>query len=430
VEPWRSPSADPPGSVRLLTGGPIGRFARLVVVRSATIVVVDFNPFSRAFQEDPYPVYRWLRDEAPCYRNEELGFYALTRYADVVAASQQPLVFSSAEGTTLERIDPSAMPPMMIFMDPPSHDVQRRIVSRAFTPRSVAELEPFIRATAARYLEPLRDNGGGDFVEEFSALLPMDVIMELIGVPSEDRNQLRRWIDGGLERADEPPFVTNEAIECMAHAHEYWLELVADKRRHPDDSLMSRLCHVELTEGDATSALNDMEVLGFCTLIGSAGTETLTKLLASAAVLFARNPDQWALLRDDPERAPAAVEETLRYWAPSQYQGRVLTEEVVLHDTVMPVGSRVLLVTGSANRDEREYADPDRFDMERAPHLATGFGHGVHFCLGAALARLEGKVGLQEFAARFPRYEVDEAKAKRVHQSNVHGYGSVPFAAA
>jgi len=391
---------------------------------------MELNPFSHQFQEDPYPVYRQLRDEAPLYYNEDLDFYALTRYADVVDASQQPLLYSSAEGTTLEPIDTGALLPMMIFMDPPGHDLHRRLVNRAFTPRSVATLEPFVRRTALGYLQPLREKGGGDFVEEFSALLPMDVIMELIGVPSADRNQLRRWMDASLERIEEPPYIGREAVEAMVSMTAYWTELLADKRRHPDEGLMSRLCEAELTEDGRTARLSDREVLGFCSLIGAAGTETLTKLLANAAVLFHRWPDQWQKLQADRSLAPGAVEETLRYWAPSQYQGRVVTEDVRVHGTTVPAGARVLLVTGSANRDEREYGDADRFDIERKPHLAVGFGHGLHFCLGAALARLEGRVGLQEFSALFHRYEVDEAKARRVHQSNVHGFSSVPFASA
>jgi cytochrome P450 len=389
---------------------------------------MELNPFSHEFQEDPYPVYRWLRDEAPCYRNETLGFYALTRYADVVEASQQPTLYSSAQGTTIEHLDTSGLLPMMIFMDPPDHDRHRRLVNRAFTPRSVAELEPFVRRTARRYLEPLGEKGGGDFVEEFSALLPMDVIMEMLGVPSTDRNQMRRWMDTGLERLEEPPYIGTEAIEAMANAIVYWQGLLAEKRDHPDQSLMSKLCEAEVTEGGETTRLSDDEIIGFCSLIGAAGTETLTKLLANAVVLFGRSPGEWDKLLSDPAgRAPAAVEETLRYWAPSQYQGRVLSDDVELHGVAMPAGSRVLLVTGSANRDEREYEDPDRFDLDRASHLAAGFGHGLHFCLGAALARLEGRVGLEEFSAAFPRYEVDESKARRVHQSNVHGFASVPF---
>jgi cytochrome P450 len=394
------------------------------------IGVVELNPFDHRFQADPHPVYRWLRDFAPCYRNEELDFYALSRYQDVMEASQQPLLFSSAEGTTLERIDTAGMLPMMIFMDPPDHDVYRKLVGRAFTPRAVSDLEPFIRQCAVEFLDRLRDKGGGDFVEEFSSLLPLNVIMELIGVPSADRIMVREWIDRSLDRTEEPPFIPDHAIEAMAKAVDYWSTLVAEKRGYPDDKLMSRLCEVEVeTEDGEPHKLDDNEIVGFCSLIGFAGTETLTKLLASAIVLFHRNPQQWQNLLDDRGVIPAAVEETLRYWPPSQYQGRVLSEETVIHETIVPKGARVLLLTGSATRDEREYPDPDSFEVSRPPHLALGFGHGLHFCLGAALARAEAKVGLEEFAIRFPRYEIDEDNLRRVHHSNVHGFASVPLRA-
>jgi cytochrome P450 len=391
---------------------------------------MELDPFSHEFHDDPYPVYRRLRDNAPCYRNEKVGFYALSRYRDVLDASQQPLLYSSAEGTTIEMLDTKSMLPMMIFMDPPEHDVHRKLVSRAFTPRAISDLEPFVRATAIECLEPLVEKGGGDFVEEFSAILPMNVIMELLGVPAADRNQLRHWMDATLDRLEEPPYIPDHAVEAMAKSGEYWAELLADKRAHPDDGFVSKLCAAEVQDDDGTpSRLTDREVIGFASLIGSAGTETLTKLLANAAVLFHRNPDEWQKVINDPGKCAGAVEETLRYWAPSQYQCRVLTEEVTAHGVDMPKGSRVLLLTGAANRDEREYEDPDRFDVDRPSHVAVGFGYGLHFCLGAALARLEGRIGLEELARHFPKFEVDEANVRRVHMSNVHGFASVPFAA-
>jgi cytochrome P450 len=316
-------------------------------------------------------------------------------------------------------------------MDPPDHDVQRKLVSRAFTPRAIAELEPFVRQTAIDCLDPLRDNGGGDFVEEFSAVMPMNVIMELLGVPAEDRHTLRKWMDATLDRLEEPPYIPDHAFEAMARSAEYWEGLVTEKRAHPDDGFLSKLCEVEIETDDGTIArLTDREVLGFASLIGSAGTETLTKLLANAAVLFHRNPGEWKKVVDDPATIPGAVEETLRYWPPSQYQGRTLTADVTAHGVDMPKGARVLLLTAAATRDEREYEDADRFDIARPNHIAVGFGHGLHFCLGAALARLEGRIGLEEFAARFPNYDIDESKARRVHMSNVHGFASVPFSAA
>ena len=390
---------------------------------------MELNPFSHDFHADPYPVYRWLREEAPCYYNEELDFFALSRYDDVLAASQQPLLFSSAEGTTLERLDTAALLPMMIFMDPPRHDLHRQLVSRAFTPRAVSELEPFVRSTAVALLDELREKGGGDFVEEFSAILPMNVIFELIGVPPDDRDQLRRWMDTTLERTEDPPYIPREALEAMASSMSYWRDLLREKRSFPDGGVMSRLCEVQIETGDGPARLTDEEVIGFCSLIGSAGTETLTKLLANAVVLLQRNPTEWKKILEDRSAVGGTVEETLRYWAPSQYQGRLLTEDVVSHGRHLPAGSRVLMLTGSANRDERAYEEPDRFDVSRGAHVPLGFGHGLHFCLGAALARLEGRVGLGEFARLFPEYEIDESGLKRVHQSNVHGFSSVPFAA-
>ena len=388
---------------------------------ASRVSAIELNPFSPAFHADPYPTYRRLRDEAPCWYSEEQDWYALSRYDDVLDASQQPILFSSAEGTTVERIDTSALAPMMIFLDPPEHDVQRKLVSRVFTPKAIAALEPFVRETARQALAPLVEQGGGDFVEEFSAIVPMNVIMELLGVPAADRNQLRHWMDATLERTEEPPYVPLRALEAMGKATAYWDSLVAESRTDPRPGLIGDLCGLGLTDG---------EVVGFCALIGSAGTETVTKLLANAVVLFQRNPQEWRKVLDDPGTIPGAVEETLRYWAPSQFQGRVLTDDVTRHGVDMAKGSRVLLLTGSASRDERQYDDADRFDISRQSHLPIGFGHGVHFCLGAALARLEGRVALEEFSTAFPRYEIDETEVRRVHMGNVHGFESVPFAAA
>jgi cytochrome P450 len=313
-------------------------------------------------------------------------------------------------------------------MDPPQHDRQRKLVSRVFTPRAISDLEPFVRATAVHLLDALDERGGGDFVQEFSAILPMNVIMELLGVPEADRNQVRLWMDASLDRTEEPPYIPQHAIDAMGSAVGYWSSLVADKRAHPDDALASRLCEVEVTDDDGTTIrLGDDEVVGFMLLIGAAGTETVMKLLANGVVLFQRNPDEWRKVLDEPPCIAGAVEEVLRYWAPSQFQGRVVTDDVTLHGETMPEGSRVLLLTGSANRDERAYEDPDRFDIDRPNHVALGLGHGVHYCLGASLARLESRIALEEFSKRFPSYEVDEANMERVHMSNVHGFSSVPF---
>jgi cytochrome P450 len=393
-------------------------------------MAMELNPFSYEFQDDPYPTYRWLREHAPLYRNEALGFHALSRFKDVVAASADWQTYSSAEGTLVERVDPAVFEamPMMIFTDPPRHDRLRKLVNRAFTPRRVANLEPFIRATTVGLLDRLVERAGGDFVKEFSALLPMEVIFSMLGVPESDRRQLRAWMDVSLERDHDTPAIPARAIEGMMNMRQYWSELVPALRRQPNDGLICALLDAEIDEGGGTR-LTDGEIIGFCQLIGAAGNETVTKLLANAAVLFARHPAQYAKVRADPRRIPNAVEEVLRYTSPSQYQGRTVTRDVEWYGTAVPKGSRILLLTGAANRDEREFPDPDRFDVERSISTALGFGYGVHFCLGASLARLESRVALEEFVARFPHYGLEERRCVRVHMSNVHGYESVPFTA-
>ncbi len=391
---------------------------------------MELNPFSYEFHEDPYPTYRWLRDHAPLYRNDALGFWALSRYRDVLAASLAWESYSSAEGTTLERIDPRLFEvrPMIIFLDPPRHDRLRKLVSRAFTPRRVTELEPFIRATVTRLLDAVAREGGGDFVQGVSLPLPMEVIFTLLGVPEADRRKMRHWMDVSLERDHGTPTIPQRAIVAMVEMMEYWVEYVDALRKAPKDDLMGALIHAEVEdEGGSPTRLTDGEIIGFLNLLGAAGNETVTKLLANACVLFARHRDEYAKILASPAVIPDAVEEVLRYTSPSQYQGRVTTRDVEWYGETIPTGARVLLLTAAANRDEREFPDPDRFDVGRRPEQHLALGHGVHFCLGASLARLESRVALEEFSRRFPRYEVDEGRCVRVHMSNVHGYEHVPF---
>ena len=393
--------------------------------------MVELNPFAHEFHEDPYPTYRWLRDQDPCYRNEDLGFWALTRYADVLDASKDWETFSSADGPMIEKIDRGYLDamPMMIAMDPPGHDGLRALVSRVFTPRQVAALEPAIRSCAQGYLDQVVEAGGGDFVADFACPLPMDVIFTLLGVPAADRLKVRSWMDTSLERDQDDPGVPPRAMEASAHMAGYWFETVARLRAHPGDDFISRLIAAEIeTDDGGTHRLTDAEVAGFCALIGAAGNETATKLLANCVVLLSRFPDERARVMADPTLIAPALEETLRYWAPSQYQGRTATREVSLHGKTIPTGDRVILVTGSANRDERVYPEADRFDVARhSSFIGLGFGYGAHFCIGAALARMETRIALEEFLSRFPEYVIDEGGLQRVHMSNVHGFEHVPF---
>jgi len=393
---------------------------------------MELNPFAYEFHDNPYPTYRWLRDHAPLYYNADLDFYALSRFRDVLGALQDWKTYSSAEGTTVERMDARMfeVTPMVIFMDPPRHDRLRKLVSSVFTPRRIASLEPFIRATTVRLLDALVERGGGDFVKDFSTPLPMEVIFTMLGVPDADRRQLREWMDRALERDRDTPALPAPALEAMMNLVRYWFQLIGDLRHHPNDGLITGLldAQVETDEGGMTR-LSDGEIAGFCALLGAAGNETVTKLLANAAVLFARHPDQYGKVVADPGRIPNAVDEVLRFSSPAQYQGRTVTCDVEWYGQTVPKGARILLLNASANRDEREFPDADRFDIDRQPPLQLGFGYGIHFCIGASLARMESRVALEEFTRRFPRYHVDESRCARVHMSNVHGYESVPFTA-
>jgi cytochrome P450 len=391
---------------------------------------MELDPFAWSFQEDPYPVYRWLRDHTPVYHNGRADFFALSRFRDVLDASLDPATFSSARGTLVHDLDPALLEavPMMIFMDPPRQTRLRKLVSRAFTPRAVAALEPAIRALAARLAEAARAAGGCEFVGEFAAVLPVEVISELLGVPAADHAQVRQWTDHSLERDPDTTALPARALEANAKLFAYFRELVAERRRRPGPDLVSGLLTAEVAGDDGKrERLGDAEIVGFAGLLSGAGNETVSKLLANAIVLLARHPAVRAGLARDPRGIPATVEECLRYWPPSQYQGRSLTRDVTLHGVAMPKEARVLLLTGAACRDEREFPDADRFDPDRAIPIQLALGHGVHKCLGAALARLEARVALEEWIARVPLWEVDEAGLERVHMSSVMGFAKVPL---
>lgn len=382
---------------------------------------MDFDPLSETFFDDPYDTYRWLRDEAPAYRNDHYGFWALSRYDDVVAAHRDWQTFSSTHGATIDQLTDPRSPElyggMLIFMDPPQHDRLRRLVSRVFTPKAVAELEPLVRGVITGYLTPLEGEPSFDLVADFAAPFPVEVISAILGVPEADRQQIRHWTDTMLSREPGDPKPTLEGMEAAMYQTAYLFDLAREKRRHPADDMLSGL---------VATGLSDEEVAGFGGLLAAAGSETVTKLIGSGVVLFHRNPGEWEQVLADPGVLLTGVEEILRYWAPSQYQGRWSTAPSTWHGVTIPAEQPVLLVTGAANRDERAYEDPDRFDVDRPLQLSVGLGHGIHSCLGAALARLESRVAFEEIAQRWPRYEVDEAGLRRVHMSNVAGFSNVP----
>ena len=403
--------------------------------RAMTAVAVEFDPFSAEFFDDPTDVYRRLRDEAPVYHSERYGFFALSRFDDVVAAHRDWQGFSSAHGVDLSTLskDPELIRSIrsIIMMDPPEHDRFRKLVSRVFTPRAVTALEPMIREVVCGYLDRLDGETRFDVVADFSALFPVEIISRMLGVPEGERQQVREWVDVSLHRQPGRMDPTPEGVAAARASGAYFYHLAVDKRRRPADDMLSRLTQVTVDRGDdgAATGLDDAEIAGFATLLGGAGAETVTKLVGNAAVLFSRHPDQWQKILDDRDKIPRAVEEILRYVPPSQYQGRFSAEDRTFEGGTIPAGHPVLLITGAATRDPRAFDRPDDFDVERPPNLAIGFGHGVHSCLGAALARMESRIAIEELARRWRRLEVDEASLRRVHMSNVAGYAHVPVEA-
>lgn len=394
---------------------------------------MEFDPFSREFFESPDEVYRWLREEAPVYHNPDIGFWAVSRYHDCVEVHRDVAAFTSTHGLTIDQLTSSEFGEMtglmnsMIMMDPPMHDRMRKLVSRAFTPRRIADWGPVVDEVIASVLDGLEGRDGFDVVKDFSGPFPVEVICAIVGIPAPDRQQIRHWTDSLLEREVGNPFPTAAGIEAAMASSAYYLELVADKRRHPSDDMIGHLVEAEVEREDGTvDHLSDSEIAGFISLLAAAGSETVTKLVGNAALIFTDNPDELARVKADPSLTGGAVEELLRYRPPSQYQGRFCVQDRTYHEVTIPAGSPVLVVTGAATRDPRAYDDPDRFDIQREGPLGITFGHGIHYCIGAHLARLESRVAIDEMYRRWPDLEVDRDAVEWVQMSNVAGPARVP----
>ncbi|MFP8877425.1 MAG: cytochrome P450 [Myxococcota bacterium] len=387
-----------------------------------------YDPYSRPFQEDPYPLYKHFRDDEPCTYNPDMDFYALFRFDDVWDATLDWETMSSSLGPTLEsrgQMDPNFF--SIIGMDPPRHTRLRNIASRGFTPRRIGALEKEIRTIARGYLDRLTELDHFDFQQEFSVKFPMDVVSLLLGIPEEERDEYRARVDKGLERDPEGGLDLESAVHLDA-SRAYVKHLIEARRKNPRKDVITVLAEAEYEDVDGeTRQLTTEECQGFTNLLASAGAETTAKLLGHAMMLLWKHPDQRQYLWDDLERVPNAIEEILRYEAPSQFQGRVALKESTWHGVTIPVNSRVALVTGAACRDEREYQDPDRFDVKRQHDREIYFGHGHHVCVGKSLARLETRIALEEIAARFPHYEVDESGVTNTYQAHVKGYVNVPI---
>ena len=387
---------------------------------------VQFDPFSYDFHEDPYPTYAALRADAPVYRHPEFGFLALSRHADVVAGFKDHERLVNSGGISLEMGDfGTDMSATLSFlgMDPPRHTRMRGLVSRGFTPRRVAELEPRVRAIATRHIDRFAGAGRSEFVADFAGRLPMDVVSEMLGVPESDRDALRAWSDTVLHREEGVRGVPPEGIAASMKLLQYFVQLVAARRKQPGSDLASALLHVEI-DGDR---LDDRDVISFCFLMIIAGNETTTKLLANALYWLERNPGARAEVTANPALIPAWVEETLRYDNSTQLMARTAALDFELHGEKIRRGEKVLLLIGSANRDERVFERPDAFDLHRDTSESLAFGRGIHFCLGAALARLEARVSLEEVMRRLPDYRIDASGLVRVHSTNVRGFSALPI---
>jgi len=376
--------------------------------------MVEYDPFDWQTAHNPYPVYRQLRDEAPVYHNERLGFWALSRYDDVVAGHLNSDDFSSAHGVTIEGAEKDA--PFLIVKDPPEHTAHRRIVGRLFTPRRIALMEPFIRRTAADLLDKVRDADRFDVVEDFSFRLPLDVISELIGIPQSDRMQIHHLSDRIAVR--ETAAMSDDGIHATLELAGLLVDLIKARRANQGDDVLTMLMNTPVEEDGSQRMLTDDELAGRLLELAFAGHETVAKLIPNGVVALTWFPDARRELVGDPALMVNAVEEMLRWDPPSHYQGRWTTRDVRVRDTV---------ITGAAVHDERKYPDPDTFDIHRDIDRHVSFGFGRHLCLGASLARLETRVAFEELLKRFPDFAIDEAGVERKVSVNVRGLSKLPL---
>jgi cytochrome P450 len=396
----------------------------------ATSRVVDsgvyYDPYDVDIDADPYPVFRRLRDEAPLYYNERYDFFAVSRFEDVERGLKDAKQYISGRGAVLELIKASVdLPPgTLIFEDPPTHTIHRSLLSRVFTPRRVAALEPKIRAFCAASLDPFIGAGGFDFVADLGAQMPMRVIGMLLGIPEQDQVAIRDRTDANLRTDAGQPMQVSGELEIGA---EMFAEYIDWRAENPSDDIMTDLLRAEFEdETGTTRRLTRDEIITYVTVVAGAGNETTMRLLGWAGKVLAEHPDQRRDLVEDRSLVPNAIEELLRYEPPAPHVGRYAPHDVEAHGDIVPAGSAMLFLVGAANRDDRRYPDPDRFDIHRDIGQHLTFGYGIHFCLGAALARLEGRVALDEVLDRFPEWHVDVEGARLAPTSTVRGFETLP----
>ena len=384
-----------------------------------------YSPFSKAVFDDPYPVYRRLRDEAPVYRDPENRWWVLSRFDDVAGALRDWQTYSSKLGPAPENPDDDGRKYSVISMDPPRHDRIRGVLKGFFTPKAVAAMENALQAVVQHHLGRLQPGTTVDAMEAFAFSIPTDVIGDLLGVPHADREQLRVWWEAFLTRHEGEVAMPPSAIEANRNISAYIGGLIEERRTNPGDDLISIVLNATFDDPEAGGerSLTPHEVLMFANLLSAAGSETTQKLISNGLVALHDHPDQWQRIINDHSLIPAAVNEALRYDTPSHWVARTLTRPVELHGVTMGPGDWVLLLLGSANRDERRYDEPDRFIIDRPRGTDVYFGWGIHICLGQWLARREAQLVFEYVAKNFPNYTV--GAHERVLTATVRGYTSV-----
>lgn len=384
-----------------------------------------YDPFDFAIDDNPYPIWKRMRDEAPLYYNDKHNFYALSRYEDVARELTNFQTYRSGRGTTMDVITSGIeVPPgVILFEDPPLHDLHRKVLSRVFTPRRMEAIEPLARRYCERALDSLDGSGRFDFISDLGAQIPMRTIGYLLGIPEEGQQAVRDSTNKAIGLKDgSAQAVPENAFEGAIQMFAEYIEWRAD---HPSEDLMTQLLNAEIEENGESRRLTRVEVLMYTSMVAGAGNETTTRLIGFIGALLSDHPDQRRELAADPSLIPGAIEEVLRYEAPSPVQARYVAHDVQCRGQKIPEGSIMLLLNGSANRDERHFPDGERFDIHRrGAHLS--FGQGLHFCLGSALARMQARVALEEVLKRWPDWEVDYGNAEMAHTSSVRGWGKLP----
>jgi hypothetical protein len=394
---------------------------------SASAVELYYDPFDSDIDDNPYPVWKRIREEAPLYYNERYNFYVLSRYEDVARELPNWQTYRSGRGTTADILlaNIEVPPGILLFEDPPLHDLHRKLLSRVFTPRRMLAVESLVRGLCVRELDPLVGADGFDFIADLGATMPMRTIGYLLGIPQEDQERIRDRSVANIKMAEgrDPAEVdANVFADTIAMFAEY----IEWRAGHPSDDLITELLRAEIDEPDGTRRpLSRTEVMSYTAMIAGAGNETTARLIGFMGQLLSDHPDQRRELAADPSLIPGAIEETLRYEPPSPVQARYVAQDAELYGRVIPEGSFMLLLNASANRDEHQFPDPDRYDIHRRG-AQLSFGQGLHFCLGSALARLEARVAFEEVLKRWPEWEVDYANAERAHTASVRGWARLP----